>query len=165
MHEFWIIPIANTTYTRSQNYTNMLVGVQCNTNSRSFGCCDVALLLLFGVIVPTSAHTYYFWTNGLSKYTFVSNLKPRSILPRQVSNHKYEYLAVDLYSHSYFLPSSKRWQVVGLKALTATSSGVTYWELKSHLHNALVFPTFTYDIEIWRGDLKNSHWKVFQKGM
>ena len=143
----------------------MLVGVQCNTNSRSFGCCAVALLLLFGVIVPTSAHTYYFWTNGLSKYTFVSNLKPRSILPRQVSNHKYEYLAVDLYSYSYFLPSSKRWQVVGLKALTATSSGVTYWELKSHLHNALVFPTFTYDIEIWRGDLKNSHWKVFQKGM
>ena len=32
------------------------------------------------------------------------------------------------------------------------------WELKSHLCQALVLPTFTYGTE---GDLKNSDWKVF----
>ena len=41
----------------------------------------------------------------------------------------------------------------------------TCWELKSHLFKALVLPTFTYGIEIWGGNLKNSHWKVFEKGM
>ena len=25
--------------------------------------------------------------------------------------------------------------------------------------------TFTYGTKIWGGDLKNSHWKVFEKGM
>ena len=29
----------------------------------------------------------------------------------------------------------------------------------------LVLPTFMYGTEIWKGDLKNSHWKVFEKGM
>ena len=43
--------------------------------------------------------------------------------------------------------------------------GVTCWELKSHLFKALMLPTFTYGIEIWGGDLKNSHWKVFEEGM
>ena len=42
--------------------------------------------------------------------------------------------------------------------------GVTCWELKSHLFNALVLPTFTYGTKIWGGDLKNSHWKVFEEG-
>jgi hypothetical protein len=41
----------------------------------------------------------------------------------------------------------------------------TCWELKSQLFKALVLPTFTYGIEIWGGNLKNSHWKVFEKGM
>ena len=40
---------------------------------------------------------------------------------------------------------------------------VTCWELKFHLFKALVLPTFTYGIESWGGDLKNSHWKVFDK--
>ena len=43
--------------------------------------------------------------------------------------------------------------------------GDTCWELKSNLFKALVLPLFTYSIEIWGGDLKNSHWKVFEKGM
>ena len=30
---------------------------------------------------------------------------------------------------------------------------------------ALVLPIFTYGIEIWGGDLKNFHWKVFEKGL
>ena len=37
--------------------------------------------------------------------------------------------------------------------------------LGTHLFKALVLPTFTYGIEIWGGNLKNSHWKVFEKGM
>ena len=42
---------------------------------------------------------------------------------------------------------------------------VTYLELKSHLFKVLVLPTFTYDTKIWGGNLKNSHWKVFEEGM
>ena len=42
---------------------------------------------------------------------------------------------------------------------------VTCWELKSHLFKALVLPILTYGTEIWGGDLENSHWKVFEKGM
>jgi hypothetical protein len=28
-----------------------------------------------------------------------------------------------------------------------------------------VLPTFTHGTQIWRGDLKNSHWKTFEKGV
>ena len=57
-----------------------------------------------------------------------------------------------------------------MKALMGTLGkevvgAVTCWELKSHLFEALVFPTFTYGIEIWGGHLKNPHWKVFKTGM
>jgi hypothetical protein len=38
-------------------------------------------------------------------------------------------------------------------------------ELKSHLFKGLVLPTFTYGNEIWGGDFKDSHWKIFEKGM
>ena len=65
MHEFWTIPTANMTYTRSQNYTNMVVdkhGIQ------TFEVV-VVVLLSFYVFVPTSAHPLLFWTSGLSKYT------------------------------------------------------------------------------------------------
>ena len=41
----------------------------------------------------------------------------------------------------------------------------TRWELKSHLFKALVLPTFTHGTEIWGGELKNSHWKGFEKDM
>ena len=81
---------------------------------------------------------------------------------------KYKYLRIDIYSHDYFEPSVKgeEWQVwkrwwEGKEAII----DVTCWELKSHLFKALVLPTFTYDTEIWGGDLKNSHWKVFEKGI
>ena len=43
--------------------------------------------------------------------------------------------------------------------------GVTCWELKSPLFKALVLPTSTYGTKIWGGDLKNSYWKVFEKGL
>ena len=38
-------------------------------------------------------------------------------------------------------------------------------ELMSHVRKALVLPISTYGIEIWKGDLKYSQWKVFEKGM
>ena len=56
MHEFWTIPSFNMPYTRSQNYTNMVIsehGVQ------TFEAMVIRLLLLmlsFDVFVPTSAH-------------------------------------------------------------------------------------------------------------
>ena len=61
-------------------------------------------------------------------------------------------------------------QIASVKALMTTLRkeivvGVTYWELKSHLFKALALPTFTHGIEIWGGDLKNSHWEVFEKSM
>jgi hypothetical protein len=37
--------------------------------------------------------------------------------------------------------------------------------LKSHLLKASELSTFAYGIEIWGDDLKNSHWKDFEKGM
>ena len=32
------------------------------------------------------------------------------------------------------------------------------------MFSALVLPTFTCGIDIWGGDLQNSHWKVFREG-
>ena len=57
-----------------------------------------------------------------------------------------------------------------MKALTGTLRKeaivkVACWELKSHIFKALVLPTFTYGTEIWGSDLKNSHYKVSEKGM
>ena len=46
-----------------------------------------------------------------------------------------------------------------------TLVGVTCWDLKSRLFNALVNFTFTYGIEIWGGYPKNCPWKFFEKGM
>ena len=43
--------------------------------------------------------------------------------------------------------------------------GVTCWKLKSHLFKGSVLPTFTNGTGIWGGDLKNSHWNDFKKGM
>ena len=42
---------------------------------------------------------------------------------------------------------------------------VPYWKLKSHLFKVLVLGTFTYGTKLWRGDLKNSYWKIFKKVM
>jgi hypothetical protein len=55
-----------------------------------------------------------------------------------------------------FEPSSKRRITTGMKAMMGTLrkeviNEVTCWELKSHLCQALVLPTFTYGTE---GDLK-----------
>ena len=57
-----------------------------------------------------------------------------------------------------------------MKALVRTLGteavvGVTCWELESHLFKALMPPTFMYGTRIWGGDLENSQWKVFEKGV
>ena len=77
-------------------------------------------------------------------------------------------LGLIYYSHGYFEPSRKRWRIASMKALMGTLRkeavvGVTCWELKSHLFKALVPPTFTYGIEIWGGNLKNSHWRFLRR--
>ena len=71
----------------------------------------------------------------------------------------------------YFEPSSNRWRIASIKALMrilwkAAILGTTCWELESHLFKVLVLLTFTCATKIslvatW----KNSHWKVFEKGM
>jgi hypothetical protein len=55
MHEFGITPTANVTNTRSQNYTNMVVGEH---GIQTFEVVTVMLLLSssFDVFVPTSEH-------------------------------------------------------------------------------------------------------------
>ena len=60
MHEFWTVPTANMTYTRSQNYTNTVAGEH---GIQTFGVVVVVLLpilLSFDVFVPTSAHLLLF---------------------------------------------------------------------------------------------------------
>ena len=60
------------TSTRSPNYTNMMVGEH---GIQKFEVVVIMLLLLlvsFDVFVPTSAHSYDFWTFGLSIYTKMS---------------------------------------------------------------------------------------------
>ena len=54
MHEIWTIPTANMTYTRSQKYTNMVVGKH---EIQTFKVMRVvAVMLLFVIFVLTSAH-------------------------------------------------------------------------------------------------------------
>ena len=65
MHEFWTILIANMTYTRLQNYTNIMVdehGIQ------TFIVVVVACVFIIWCFCPPQVHVpYYFYTNGLSK--------------------------------------------------------------------------------------------------
>ena len=56
MHEFWTIPTTDMTYTRSQNYTNMVVGEH---KTHTFEV--IIVMLLFDVFVFTSAHPLLFW--------------------------------------------------------------------------------------------------------
>jgi hypothetical protein len=53
MHDLWTTPTANMTYTRSQNYTNVMVGKHEIHHL-------LLLLLSFHVFVPTSAHPLLF---------------------------------------------------------------------------------------------------------
>jgi hypothetical protein len=74
MHELWTTPTTNMTYTRSQNYTNVMVG--------EHEIHHLLLLLSFHVFVPTSAHALLF----VDKWIVQIHLKwqllnqPRSLL-------------------------------------------------------------------------------------
>ena len=75
-----------------------------------------------------------------------------------------------IFMHMVTLSHLVKTKIVGLKAPNGhlkerTTSRATCRELKSYLFKALVLPTSTYGTEIWRGDMKNYHWKVFEKGM
>jgi hypothetical protein len=59
MHDdFWTIPTANMTYTRSETYTNMVVGKHRIENIKSCGL--LLLLVFFDFFVPTRAHFLLF---------------------------------------------------------------------------------------------------------
>ena len=61
MHEFWTISTIDMTYTRLQNYTNMVVG-EHGIQTFKVGVIMLLLLLLsFDVFVPTSAHFLLFF--------------------------------------------------------------------------------------------------------
>ena len=84
--------------------------------------------------------------------------------------HIYTYLDIHFYSHGYFEPSSKWRRMIGMEALMdilskETIVAVTCWELKSHFFKAPMLSTFTDGVGIWGGNLNNSHWKAFEKGM
>ena len=60
MHDFGTIPTANMTYTKSQNYTNMVDGKHGIQTFKSVVVVLLLLLLFFDIFVPTSAHPLLF---------------------------------------------------------------------------------------------------------
>ena len=75
MHELW--KTANMMYTRSLNYSkSMLVGKHGTQTFEVLLVALLLLLLLFDVSVPQVHNPYYFWTSGLSKYTYMLVLPP-----------------------------------------------------------------------------------------
>ena len=87
--------------------------------------------------------------NKYHKYINTSGLisTPIATLNHQVKGVEYKYESLD--------GTLRKETVVG----------VTCWELKAHLFKVVVLPTFTYGTKIWGGDLKNTLWKVFEKGI
>ena len=89
-------------------------------------------------------------------------IRPRGILPRQGPKCDNSWIQIPWIWFWFtwkFEASSKWWRIACTKALMGAVRkevvvGVTCWELKSHLFKALVLPTFTYDIELWGGNLK-----------
>ena len=65
----WTLPTVNVMYTRSQNYTNMVVGEHGIQTFKVALVVLLLLLLLFDVLVPQVHIPYCFSASGLSKYT------------------------------------------------------------------------------------------------
>ena len=67
MYELFIITTANETYTKSQNYTNMVIGKH---GIQPFKNVIVVLLFVVCCFCPHKyTHPFYFETSDLSKYT------------------------------------------------------------------------------------------------
>ena len=56
MHQFWTVPTVNMTYTRSQDYTNMVVDKHGIQTFKIVVVVLLFLLLLFDVFILTSAY-------------------------------------------------------------------------------------------------------------
>ena len=70
MHEFWTIPIAKITYTRSQHYINMVVGEHRIQIFEFVVVVNLLLVMLsFDVFVPSSAPPLLFLIKWLVQYT------------------------------------------------------------------------------------------------
>ena len=57
MHEFWTIPTINMTYTRSQNYRDLVVGEHAIHTFEVVVVVLLLLLLSLDAFVPVSAHS------------------------------------------------------------------------------------------------------------
>ena len=65
--KLWKNPPANMMYTRSQNYTNMVIGKH---GIQTFEVVVVTFVVVCLMFLPPQLHIpYYFWTSDLSKYT------------------------------------------------------------------------------------------------
>ena len=51
MHEFWTIPIVDMMYTKSQNYTNMVIDNTWNTNIQSCDSCGFCVVVIWCLMV------------------------------------------------------------------------------------------------------------------
>ena len=69
MHEFWTISTIIVAYTRSKNYTNMVVFEHEIQTFEIMVVVLLFLLLLFDIFVPHMHIPYHFWRSGSSKYT------------------------------------------------------------------------------------------------
>ena len=59
MYEIWTIPTTNMTYTRSQNYKNMMVGEHGIKTFKVFVVVLLLLVLLYDVFVPTNTRPFF----------------------------------------------------------------------------------------------------------
>lgn len=72
MHELWTHASVNMTYTRVQNYTNMMVTEHENANICSCGCCVVNFAIGVWCFYKHKMNIpYHFWPSGLSKNTYM----------------------------------------------------------------------------------------------
>ena len=81
--------------------------------------------------------------------------------------HEYKYLGIDFYAHGYFEPSSKKWQIAGMRALMATLRKETVVGVNIENPNLInsrlwcfQISHMTLSLARWFG---RSQWKVFRK--
>ena len=84
--------------------------------------------------------------------------------------HEDKYIRIDFYSHGYFEPFIERQGIAGMRAFGGnfkdknSSQCHVLGTQTSHVQGFRL-PTSMYGCVIWRGNLENSHWQVFEKDM